>query len=328
MEQIAVLKFREKIMRVVFFLAATASILAVLLICIFLFAQGLPAMFQIGITDFLLGTRWAPLHSSNPEFGVLPMILGSIYITAGAIILGVPVGIFTAIFMARMCPGSIYRLIKPAINLMAGVPSVIYGFFGMMVIVPTVFELLGKRFDMMSGDTMLAASVILGIMILPTVINIAETNIRAVPQELYEGAVALGASHERAVFKVVLPAARSGVMAAVVLGVGRAIGETMAVNMVAGNQPVLRLPYEFLKGVRTLTTNIVIEMGYVEHGSLHNGALIATGVVLFVFILIINTLFSVLNQDKENRGKKHKINFTTSLSRKNQLSEGDSTPAE
>jgi len=294
-------KARESIMRVVFFIAALTSILAVILICVFLFAQGLPAMFNIGITDFLLGTRWAPLHSSNPEFGLLPMILGSIYVTAGAILLGVPVGIFTAIFMARICPKQVYMVIKPAINLMAGVPSVIYGFFGMMVVVPTVYELLGKRFDMMSGDTMLAASVILGIMILPTVISIAETNIRAVPQELYEGAVALGASHERAVFKVVLPAARSGVMAAVVLGVGRAIGETMAVNMVAGNQPVLRLPYEFLKGVRTLTTNIVIEMGYVEHGSLHNGALIATGVVLFIFILIINTLFSVLNQDKEKR---------------------------
>ena len=295
------LKVRESVMRVVFFVAALASILAVILICIFLFAQGLPAMFRIGVTDFLLGTRWAPLHGSNPEFGVLPMILGSIYVTAGAILIGVPIGTFTAIFMARMCPAPVYRCIKPAINLMAGVPSVIYGFFGMMVVVPAVFELLGKRFDMMSGDTMLAASIILGIMILPTVINIAETNIRAVSQELYEGAVALGASHERAVFKVVLPAARSGVMAAVVLGVGRAIGETMAVNMVAGNQPVLRLPYEFLKGVRTLTTNIVIEMGYVEHGSLHNGALIATGVVLFVFILIINTLFSVLNRDKESR---------------------------
>ena len=291
------LKAKESIMRVVFFVAALTSILAVILICVFLFAQGLPAIFRIGFPDFLLGTRWAPLHS-DPAFGILPMILGSVYVTGGAIVLGVPVGLFTAVFMARMCPKPLYGIIKPAINLMAGVPSVIFGFFGMMVIVPTIFELLGKRFDMMSGDTMLAASVILGIMILPTVINIAETNLRAVPQELYEGAVALGASHERAVFKVVLPAARSGVMAAVVLGVGRAIGETMAVNMVAGNQPVLRLPFEFLKGLRTMTTNVVIEMGYVEHGSLHFGALIATGVVLFVFILIINTLFTILNKEK------------------------------
>jgi len=294
------LKTRENTMRVVFFIAALTSILAVVLICVFLFTQGLPAMFNIGIKDFLLGTKWAPTRG-EPAFGILPMILGSVYVTAGAILLGVPVGIFMAIFMARICPKPLYRFIKPATNLMAGVPSVIYGFFGMMVIVPAIFELFGKKFDIMSGDTMLAASVILGIMILPTVISIAETNIRAVPQELYEGAIALGASHERAVFKVVLPAARSGVMAAVVLGVGRAIGETMAVNMVAGNQPVLRLPFEFLKGVRTMTTNIVIEMGYVEQGSLHNRALIATGVVLFVFILIINTIFSVLNQDKEKR---------------------------
>ena len=298
---------KENVMRAVFFIAALASILAVGLICVFLFAQGLPAVMKIGVMDFLLGTRWAPLHSSDPSFGILPFILGSIYVTAGAILLGVPVGIFTAIFMARICPGRIYKYIKPALNLMAGVPSVIYGFFGIVVVVPAIFEAFGKQFDMMSGNTMLAASIILGIMILPTIITIAETNLRAVPQELYEGAVALGASHERAVFKVVLPAARSGVMAAVVLGVGRAIGETMAVNMVAGNQPALRMPYELLKGVRTMTTNIVIEMGYVETGSLHNGALIATGVVLFVFILIINTLFSILNREKKDKKERKEI---------------------
>ena len=300
------LKARESIMRVVFFVAALASILAVALICVFLFAQGLPAMARIGVLDFLLGIRWAPLHGSDPAYGILPFILGSIYVTAGAIILGVPIGVLMAIFMARVCPKGIYRFIKPALNLMAGVPSVIYGFFGIVVVVPAIFEAFGKQFDMMSGNTMLAASIILGIMILPTVITIAETNLRAVPQELYEGAVALGASHERAVFKVVLPAARSGVMAAIVLGVGRAIGETMAVNMVAGNQPALRMPWEIFKGIRTMTTNIVIEMGYVETGSLHNGALIATGVVLFVFILIINTLFSILNKDKKDKNETKK----------------------
>jgi phosphate transport system permease protein len=294
-------------MRIVFFIAALASILSVILICIFLFAQGLPSVVRIGITDFLLGTKWAPLHSTDPLYGILPFILGSIYTTAGAIILGVPVGILMAIFMARICPARLYRFIKPALNLMAGVPSVIYGFFGMVVIVPAIFEVFGKRFDMMSGNTLTAASIILGIMILPTIITIAETNLRAVPQELYEGAVALGASHERAVFKVVLPAARSGVMAAVVLGVGRAIGETMAVNMVAGNQPALRLPWELLKGIRTMTTNIVIEMGYVEYGSMHNGALIATGVVLFVFILIINTIFSILNKERKEKNSKSQI---------------------
>ena len=307
------LKARESIMRVVFIVAAFAAILAVLLICVFLFAQGLPAIYKIGVADFLLGKNWKPTNS-EPSFGIFPMILGSIYVTAGAIIIGVPIGVLMAIFMSRMCPKSIYRFIKPAISLMAGVPSVIYGFFGMMVLVPAIFDLLGKKFDMMSGDTMLAASILLGIMILPTVISIAETNIRAVPQELYEGAVALGASHERAVFKVILPAARSGVLAAVVLGVGRAIGETMAVKMVAGNQPVLRMPFDILKGVRTMTTNIIIEMGYVENGSLHNGALIATGVVLFVFILIINLLFSTLNQDKENkRGRGARVKSASSV---------------
>jgi len=292
-----VLKAKENIMHVVFFIAALASILAVALICVFLFAQGLPAVFRIGIMDFLMGQEWRPT-AAEPSFGILPMILGSLYITAGAIIIGVPIGIFTAVFMARMCPKWLYWFIKPAFNLMAGIPSVIYGFFGLMVLVPVIFEMFGARFDTMSGNTMLAASILLGIMILPTVISIAETNLRSVPQELYEGAIALGASHERAVFKVVLPAAKSGVMAAVVLGIGRAIGETMAVRMVAGNQAVLRMPNEFLRGARTLTTNIILEMGYVETGGLHFGALIATGVVLFVFILLINMLFSVLNQRK------------------------------
>ena len=287
-------------MRYIFMIAAFASILSVALICIFLFYQGIPAIFDIGVGDFLLGQVWKPTaRESDPSFGILPMILGSIYVTGGAIALGVPIGLLMAIFMARMCPMPIYRIIKPAINLMAGVPSVIYGFFGMMYLVPLIMEVFGERYDMVSGSTLLAASVLLGIMILPTIINIAETNLRAVPQELYEGAVALGASHERAVFKVIFPAARSGVMAAVVLGVGRAIGETMAVRMVAGNQTAMRMPYEFLRGLRTMTTNIVMEMNYVEYGSRHESALIATGVVLFVFILIINMLFSVLVKNKE-----------------------------
>jgi len=309
-EGMFMLRAKESIMRGVFFVAALASILAVVLICVFLFAQGLPPMAGIGVLEFLTGEIWKPT-AAEPSYGILPMILGSIYITAGAIVLGVPLGLLAAIFMARICPKPIYRFLKPAVSLMAGIPSVIYGFFGMMVLVPTIFELFGKRFGMMSGDSMMAASILLGIMILPTVISISETNLRAVPQELYEGAVALGASHERAVFKVVLPAARSGVLAAVVLGIGRAIGETMAVKMVAGNQPVLRLPYEFFKGARTLTSNIVIEMGYVERGSMHFGALVATGVVLFVFILIINLLFSIINRDKEIKRSKRKIAATT-----------------
>ena len=279
---------KEQIMRAVFALSALAAILAVGLICVFLFAGGLPAMGKIGVFQFLFGKEWSP-SDIPPEFGILPMIVGSLYVTAGAILFGVPIGIFTAVFMAKICPKRLYKLLKPAIDLLAGIPSVVYGFFGIVILVPLVRNLFGGN-----GSSILTASLLLGIMILPTVIGITESALRAVPGELYEGAVALGASHERAVFGVVLPAAKSGVMAAVVLGVGRAIGETMAVKMVAGNQALLRLPNEFLKGVRTLTANVVIEMGYAE--GLHREALIATGVVLFVFILLINLLFSLLNR--------------------------------
>ena len=281
-------KSKEQIMRFVFALSALAAILAVGLICVFLFAGGIPGMTKIGVFRFLFGREWSP-SDVPPEFGILPMIVGSLYVTAGAVLVGVPIGIFTAVFMAKVCPKRLYKLLKPAVELLAGIPSVVYGFFGIVILVPLVRNLFGGN-----GSSMLTASLLLGIMILPTVIGISESALRAVPDELYEGAVALGASHERAVFGVVLPAAKSGVMAAVVLGIGRAIGETMAVKMVAGNQALLRLPTEFLKGVRTLTANVVIEMGYAE--GLHREALIATGVVLFVFILVINLLFSLLNR--------------------------------
>jgi phosphate transport system permease protein len=282
------IKYKEQIMRAVFALSALAAILAVGLICAFLFAGGVPAMGKVGVFRFLLGREWSP-SDVPPEFGILPMIVGSLYVTAGAVLFGVPIGIFTAVFMAKVCPKPLYKLLKPALDLLAGIPSVVYGFFGIVILVPLVRSLFGGN-----GSSILTASLLLGIMILPTVIGITESALRAVPGELYEGAVALGASHERAVFGVVLPAAKSGVMAAVVLGIGRAIGETMAVKMVAGNQALLRLPGEFLKGVRTLTANVVIEMGYAE--GLHREALIATGVVLFVFILLINLLFSLLNR--------------------------------
>ena len=277
----------EKIMRTIFAASALIAILAVGLICVFLFAGGLPAMGKIGILNFLTGTEWKPTYD---EFGILPMIVGSLYVTAGAIIFGVPVGLFTAVFMAKVCPKVIYKVLKPALDLLAGIPSVVYGFFGMVVLVPFVRNAFGGK-----GSSILTASILLGIMILPTIIGVSESALRAVPDELYEGAVALGASHERAVFGVVLPAAKSGVMTAIVLGVGRAIGETMAVKMVAGNQTVLRAPHEFLMGVRTLTANVVLEMGYAE--GLHSEALVATGVVLFIFILLINLLFSVTKKD-------------------------------
>jgi len=277
-------KHRERLMQGVFLLCACVSILAVALICFFLFAGGLPAIGKIGVPEFLAGIRWKP---SNDLYGILPMILGSICVTAGALVLGVPAGILTAAFLARFCPNALYRLVKPAVDLLAGIPSVVYGFFGLMVIVPAIRALWGG-----SGKSMLAASVMLGIMILPTVIGVSESAIRAVPESYYEGSLALGASHERSVFCCVLPAARSGILAAVILGVGRAVGETMAVIMVAGNQAVI--PSGPLSGLRTLTANIVLEMGYAA--DLHRQALIATAVVLFVFILIINLVFSILKR--------------------------------
>ena len=271
-------------MHILFFLTACVSIFAVVLICVFLFANGIPAIGKIGVFKFLLGTKWKP---GNDIYGILPMILGSLYVTAGAIIIGVPIGLLTAVFLAKFCPKGLYKILKPATELMAGVPSVVYGFFGLVVLVPLVQNIFG-----VAGNTMLTASVLLGIMILPTIIGVSESAIRAVPASYYEGSLALGASHERSVFFATLPAARSGILAGVVLGLGRAIGETMAVVMVAGNKA--RMPQGLLDGVRTMTANIVMEMGYAT--DLHREALIATAVVLFVFILMINVTFSLLRR--------------------------------
>ena len=277
-------KVKEKGMEIVFLIAACVSILSVALICIFLFMNGIPAIKEIGFFDFVGGKIWKP---GNNIFGILPMILGSIYVTAGALVIGVPIGILTAVFLARFCPKKIYKIVKPGVDLLAGIPSVVYGFFGLCVLVPWVRSTFGGN-----GNSILTASVLLGIMILPSIIGVSESAIRAVPNKYYEGALALGATHERSVFLTVVPAAKSGILAGVILGVGRAIGETMAVIMVAGNQA--RMPKGVLKGVRTLTANIVIEMGYAA--DLHKEALIATGVVLFVFILLINLLFSALKR--------------------------------
>ena len=276
--------FSEKTMKLVFTLSATVSIFAVIVICFFLFEQGFPAIGEIGVLDFLTGTVWKPLEG---QFGIFPMIVGSIYVTAGAIIIGVPVGLLCAVFMAKFCPSGIYRIMKPAVDLLAGIPSIVYGFFALMVIVPVVQTLTGT-----SGKGILSASIMLAIMILPTIVSVSEAAIRAVPESYYEGSLALGATHERSVFFANLPAAKSGIMAGVVLGIGRAIGETMAVSMVAGNQPIL--PDSILSGVRTMTANVIIEMGYAE--GLHREALIATAVVLFVFILIINISLSLLKR--------------------------------
>ena len=288
----------EKFMQGVFFIAACASVLAVALICIFLFANGIPAMKEIGFGEFLSGEMWKP---KNEIFGIFPMIIGSIYVTAGAIIIGVPIGILTSVFMAKYCPKQIYRPLKMATELLAGIPSVVYGFFGMVVLVPLIRDFgrtlkgAGVVHSSGNGSSILTASILLGMMILPTIIGTTEAAIRAVPSQYYEGSLALGATKERSIFRVMIPAAKSGVIAGIVLGTGRAIGETMAVIMVAGNQA--RMPEGILKGVRTLTANIVIEMGYAT--DLHREALIATGVVLFVFILIINFSVALLNRGKD-----------------------------
>lgn len=279
---------KESLMRVVFLFCACTSILAVVLICIFLFAGGLPAMQEIGIGNFLLGLRWKP---TNGLYGIFPMIVGSLYVTAGAILIGVPTGVLCAVFLARFCPARLYRILKPVTELLAGIPSVVYGFFGLVIIVPMMQRIFGG-----GGKSVLTASLLLGIMILPTIITVSKTSLDAVPQSYYEGSLALGATHERSVFCAVQPAAKSGVMSAVILGVGRAIGETMAVVMVAGNQTWM--PKGLFQGLRTMTSNIVIEMGYAA--DLHREALIATGVVLFVFILLINLCFSLVKGGEKN----------------------------
>lgn len=278
---------KEGVAKALFVAAAGISVLAVALICVFLFANGVPAIAQIGLPEFLFGTTWRP---ANDIYGIFPMIVGSIYVTAGAILVGVPTGLLCAIFLSRFAGGKIAAVLKPGVELLAGIPSVVYGFFGLVLIVPFIRSNMPGN-----GLSLVAAAVLLGIMILPTIITVAQSALDAVPKKYYEGALALGADHERSVFRVVVPAATSGIMAGVVLGVGRAIGETMAVIMVAGNQPII--PESIFSGVRTMTANIVLEMGYAA--DLHRGALVATGVVLFVFILLITMLFNVIKKRGE-----------------------------
>lgn len=278
---------KEGIAKALFVGAAGISIIAVALICVFLFANGVPAIAQIGLPEFLFGTTWRP---ANDIYGIFPMIIGSIYVTAGAIVVGVPTGLLCAIFLSRFASGKVAAVLKPGVELLAGIPSVVYGFFGLVLIVPFI------RANMPgNGLSLLAAAVLLGIMILPTIITVSKTSLDAVPDSYYEGSLALGATHERSVFYAVLPAAKSGVLSAVILGIGRAIGETMAVVMVAGNQTWM--PKGLFQGLRTMTSNIVIEMGYAA--DLHREALIATGVVLFVFILLINLCFSLVKGGKD-----------------------------
>lgn len=283
-------KSTENFMKIVFFISATMSIIAIILICVFIFAGGIPFLQEYGLKNFLLGTEWKP-NDTPSTFGILPMILGSIYVTIGAVIIGVPIGVLTAAYLAKFCNTKVYNFLKPAINLMAGIPSIVYGFFALVVIVPIIRNIFGG-----TGMNIITASILLGIMILPTIINISEASIRAVPDSYYEGSIALGASHEKSVISVVLPAAKSGILSSIILGIGRAIGETMAVILVAGNQA--RMPAGITKGVRTLTTNIVIEMAYAADE--HRQALIATATILFAFILIINGVFLLIKRRNEN----------------------------
>ncbi|WP_303765295.1 MULTISPECIES: phosphate ABC transporter permease subunit PstC [Abiotrophia] len=272
---------RETVMKYVFLISALISVLSIILIFYFIFSGGLPFILRQGVWEFLTGTNWRPT-ASQPEFGILPMIVGSLIVTGGAILIGVPIGVLTAVYMVFYCPKAYYRYAKSAINLMAAIPSIVYGFFALQIFVP-FFRIMGR-----SGMNMVTASLLLGIMILPTIIGLSESAIRNVPKSYYQGAIGLGTTHERAILTVVVPAAKNGILSAVILGIGRAIGETMAVILVAGNQP--RIPTELNQGVRTLTTNIVMEMAYAT--GQHREALIATAVVLFVFILIINLFFT------------------------------------
>lgn len=279
--------FKERFFHALFALCAMCSIFAVCAICFFLFANAIPTMKQIGFLDFIFGTDWYP---EQEFFGIFPMIVGSLCVTALAILFGVPLGIFSAVYLSQFCPKGPKKYVVMAVELLGAIPSVVYGFFGLVIIVP----LLASIFDGIPGKSVLAASLILTIMILPTIILVSKAAIDSVPKSYYEGALALGASRERSVFFAVLPAAKSGILASVILGVGRAIGEAMAVIMVAGNQ--VQIPNSVLDGVRTLTTNIVLEMGYAE--GLYREVLIANAVVLFVFILLINVCFNLIKREK------------------------------
>ncbi|GEL66803.1 phosphate ABC transporter permease protein [Marinilactibacillus psychrotolerans] len=272
---------KEMIMKGIFFLSACFSIVALLLIVVFIFANGVPFMLDYGFFKFIFGMEWTPTNSPA-SYGIFPMIIGSIYVTLGAAVVGVPIGVMTAIFMADFCPPFLYKILKPAVNLMAAIPSIVYGFFALQVFTPLIRQYFGGN-----GYSVLTASILLGIMILPTVISLSESALRAVPRTYYTGSIALGATHERSIFRVLLPAAKSGIISSIILGIGRAIGETMAVVLIAGNQAII--PDSLLSGVRTLTTNIVIEMAYATGE--HRDALIATAVVLFGFILLINSIF-------------------------------------
>ena len=283
----------ERGMNLVFLLCGFIAIAFVVLITIYLIRSGLPAIKEVGLIDFLFGTRWDSTNKTDPTYGILPFILTSIYGTAGAILIGVPIGFFTAVFLTKVAPPKVAAVIRPAVDLLAGIPSVVYGLVGMMVLLPAIREF----FNIPAGDSLLAAIIVLAVMILPSIISVSETALKAVPKEYEEASLALGATELETYFRVTAPAAKSGIAAAVVLGVGRAIGEAMAILMVAGN--VANMP-SLLTSVKFLTTAIASEMSYAAVGSLQRNALYSIGLVLFLFIMLINVVLNVfLKRDKE-----------------------------
>ncbi|WDV44200.1 phosphate ABC transporter permease subunit PstC [Clostridiaceae bacterium M8S5] len=279
-------KVIEKISEGLFFISTCISVLSVFSILIFILLKGGPAILKVGISDFLLGSQWIP---EADIYGIKPMVVASLYATIGAILISVPIGVLTAVFLAEIAPRNVARIVKPAVELLAGIPSVVYGFFGLLVIVPIIQKYIGGV-----GNSLLATIIILGIMILPTIINISCNSIKSLPKEYREGSLALGSSKIQTIFKVLLPAASSGILTSVVLGIGRAIGETMAVILVSGNTVVI--PHTLTDRVRTLTANIAIEMGYAY--GLHQEMLFATGVILLIFIMILNLSLNLITRKK------------------------------
>jgi phosphate transport system permease protein len=279
-------RIREKIPGWIFLILALSSISALALITLFIIVRGAPLIAEAGVINFIFGMKWVP---GQGQFGIFPMVVGSVYVTLGAAVIGVPIGVCCSIFLTEFAPGTLRNIFRPAIQLLAGIPSVVYGFWGLLFIVPFIRNILGGP-----GLSILAGSIILGIMILPTIISISEVSLLALPHQYKEGALALGLTHWQAIRYVLLPAAKSGIVAAVILGIGRAIGETMAVIMVLGN--AVAVPQSILDPVRTLTTNIGIEMGYAS--GKHQEALFATGIVLFIIIMLLNSFAQYITRKR------------------------------
>lgn len=282
----------EKAIELVFAFSAFLMVASVIVICIYIFIAGVPPILKIGVSKFIFGTQWTPTYK-EPQFGILPMILASVFGMVGAIVIGVPIGIFTAIMLAEIAPKRVAKVLKSAIELLAGIPSVVYGFFGLTVIVPFIRVYFGSP----TGTSLLAMIIILSVMVLPTIVNITENSLRAVPAEYKEGSLALGASKIETIFKVMVPAAKSGIMSSIVLGMGRAIGETMAVIMVCGN--IANMPKNILSTVSPMTATIAKDMSYA--GPFHQSVLFGIGVVLFIFIIALNLVLTTL----VNKSVKH-----------------------